>query len=113
MKIELSTLTNKKVITSNKQVGEIYGDVYYRQKNASKDLDNLKKAIKENEAYDWFKHGIILKLNHPQNNFSKDRAIVLITKLMKELNKSDKQISLAIDKLTIRNRTKKIEPYTK
>ncbi len=94
------TLSDKTIVKSLKQVGELFPAYHATEAKAKKDLKLLKEAIKENTAYDWFSFNIDLNLNSKTSYFDKDEAI----RLLYELGATTKQV----EDLTVKGTTKKV-----
>jgi len=93
-------LSDKTIVKSLKQVGELFCTYHATEANAKKDLKLLKEAIKENTAYDWFRFNIDLNLNASTSSFDKKEAI----RLLYELGATTKQV----EALTVKGTTKKV-----
>ncbi len=73
-------LTDETKITTIKECGKAFFTWHKKEADAKANLDAIKKAIKENDAVQWFKHGISIDVKEP-NNFNKDKALDLLDKL--------------------------------
>jgi hypothetical protein len=93
-------LSDETTVKSLKQVGELFPTYHATEAKAIKDLKLLKKAIKENTAYDWFSLNIDLNPNSKTSYFDKDEAI----RLLYELGATIKQV----EALTVKGTTKKV-----
>ena len=93
-------LSDKTTVKSLKQVGELFFTYHATEAHAKNDLNRLKVAIKENTAYDWFKHRINLNPTASTSSFNKAGAI----RLLYELGATTKQV----EALTVKGTTKKV-----
>ena len=82
------TLLNGTTLRSEGQLAEEFFVVHASHAQAKHDLDTLKTAIKANDAFEWYRHGISLK-DQPTTKFDKAGAIALLEKL----GATDKQIA--------------------
>ena len=73
-------LNDGTAITTVKECGKAFYTWHQKEAVAKSNLDAIKKAIKENDAVKWFKHGISIDVKEP-NNFNKDKALDLLDKL--------------------------------
>ena len=71
-------LNDGTAITTVKECGKAFYTWHQKEAVAKSNLDAIKKAIKENDAVKWFKHGISIDVKEP-NNFNK--ALDLLDKL--------------------------------
>ena len=94
-------------ITPIKECGEAYFTWHKKEADAKANLTAIKKAIKENDAVAWFKHGISVERDKTNNNFDKDEAQEVITELCEKLNYSKKKTAKFIGRCT-----KKTKPFT-
>jgi len=74
------TLLNGAVIRSEKQAAAEFFIVHASHEVAKTDLATLKSVIKENDAFEWYRHGISVKYQ-PTSKFDKAGAIALLEKL--------------------------------
>ena len=72
-------LTDETKITTINECGKAFFTWHKKEADAKANLDAIKKAIKENDAVKWFKHGISIDVKEP-NNFNKDKALALLKK---------------------------------
>ena len=72
-------LNDGTAITTVKECGKAFYTWHQKEAAAKSNLDAIKKAIKENDAVQWFKHGISIDVKEP-NNFNKDKALALLKK---------------------------------
>tara|TARA_R100000306_G_C4366537_1_gene137909 strand:+ start:949 stop:1323 length:375 start_codon:yes stop_codon:yes gene_type:complete len=93
------TLNNGTTIRSEKQAAEEFHNVHAMHDETRSDLATLKTAIKDNDAFSWFRHGVALTVQKT-SSFDKSGAI----DLLRELGATDKQIA----KLTKSGETKRV-----
>jgi len=93
-------LSDKTIVKSLKQVGELFPAYHATEAKAKNDLTLLKEAIKENTAYDWFSLNIDLDPNASTSSFNKKEAI----RLLYELGATTKQV----EALTVKGTTKRV-----
>tara|TARA_R110000765_G_scaffold404968_1_gene501440 strand:+ start:45 stop:350 length:306 start_codon:yes stop_codon:yes gene_type:complete len=93
------TLNNGITIRSEKQAAEAFLIVHAMHDETKSDLATLKTTIKDNDAFEWFRHGVALTAQKT-SSFDKSGAIILL----RELGATDKQI----DKLTKSGETKRV-----
>ena len=106
-KMNTILLKDGTAITTVKECGEAYFIWHKKEADAKTNLTAIKKAIKENDAVAWFKHGISVERNKVNNNFDKDEAQAVITELCEKLNYSKKKTAKFIGRCT-----KKTKPFT-
>ena len=82
------TLNNGETIRSEKQAAEAFIIVHAMHDETKSDLATLKTTIKDNDAFEWFRHGVALKVQKT-SSFDKIGAI----RLLRELGASEKQIA--------------------
>ena len=93
------TLNDGETIRSEKQAAEAFVIVHAKHDKTKSDLATLKTTIKDNDAFEWFRHGIALT-DQPTSSFNKSDAIDLLLKL----GATDQQIA----KLTKSGKTKRV-----
>ena len=93
------TLNNGTTIRSEKQAAAEFHNVHAMHDETKSDLATLKSAIKDNDGFAWFRHGVALTVQKT-SSFDKSGAI----KLLRELGATDKQIA----KLTKSGETKRV-----
>ena len=92
-------LNNGTTIRREKQAAEEFITVHELHKEVKNDLDTLKLAIKDNDGFAWYRHGIAVKYQ-PTVSFDKAGAI----KLLRKLGATEDQIS----KLTTSGKVKRV-----
>mgnify|MGYP003679259091 FL=1 len=93
------TLNDGTTIRSEKQAAEAFIIAHAMHDETKSDLATLKTTIKDNDAFEWFRHGVALKVQKT-SSFDKSAAIILL----RELGATDKQIA----KLTKSGETKRV-----
>jgi len=93
------TLNNGATIRSEKQAAAEFHNIHTMHDETKTDLATLKTAIKDNDAFAWFRHGIALTVQKT-SSFDKSGAI----SLLRDLGATDKQIA----KLTKSGETKRV-----
>ena len=91
-------LSDKTIVKSLKQVGELFPAYHAKEAKVTKDLKLLKKAIKENTAYDWFSLNINLKTDDTKTDINKENTINTVTDLCKRLKLSESETAVQIGK---------------
>ena len=91
-------LSDKTIVKSLKQVGELFPAYHATKADAKKDLDLLKEAIKENTAYDWFSLNIKLKTDGTKTDINKENTIKIVTDLCKRLKLPENETKVQIGK---------------
>ena len=82
------TLNNGTTIRSEKQAAAEFHNVHAMHDETKSDLATLKTAIKDNDAFEWFRHGVALTAQKT-SSFDKSAAI----DLLRELGATDQQIA--------------------
>ena len=93
------TLNNGTTIRSEKQAAAEFHNVHAKHDETKSDLATLKSAIKDNDGFAWFRHGVALTVQKT-SSFDKSGAI----DLLRELGATDQQIA----KLTKSGETKRV-----
>ena len=98
LKMKHFELSDKTMVKSLKQVGELFPDYHATEAKAIKDLKLLKEAIKENTAYDWFRLNINLKTDATSHSINTKNTIKTVTDLCERLKLSESETAVQVEK---------------